>query len=534
MFGGYRYFATTLFASCVVLLARSASGENEATAKLRQQVESWRKDNSTAIVRELSNFVALPNVASDKQNIERNAEHLVGLLRRRVIETRLLKEPGSPPAVFGELRSPGAKHTIVFYAHYDGQPVDPAQWTGSPWAPVLRDKSIEQGGSQIPFSAPGTAIPDEARLYGRSTSDDKAAIVAMLTALDALRAARLSPSVNLKFFFDGEEEAGSPHLRSFLAHNRDLLKADAWIFCDGPVHQSRQMAVVYGVRGALGLELTVYGATRTLHSGHYGNWAPNPGALLATLLAGMRDVDGRVTIAGFSDAVRPLTPAERRAVQAIPDVDPELRRSFGLAHTEAGDAKVTERIVLPALNVRGLLAGSVGEQAANAIPTEARASIDFRLVPDQTPEGIKSAVEQHLRAQGYYLVRQPPDEATRLAHARIVRVEWGSGYPGIRTAMELPLSRAVTKILNDAAGPIVQLPNMGGSLPLYLLHDVMATPFLIVPIANHDNNQHAANENLRMRNLWDGIGVFAVLFVRLGPTLTWEAVPRTTETPPDR
>src|SRR5712692_3771418 len=339
-------------AAVALLLAPSSSGQS------REQVERYRRGAEAEIVRELAGFVAIPNLASDKPNIERNAQHLLGLLRRRGIEARLLEEPGSLPAVFGELRSPGAKHTIVFYAHYDGQPVDAAQWTGSPWTPVLRDKSLEQGGREIPFPAPGTAIPDEARLYGRSTSDDKAAIVAMLTALDALRALRLPPPVNLKFFFEGEEEAGSPHLRSFLEHNRDLLKADAWIFCDGPVHQSRRMEVVYGVRGALGLELTVYGATRTLHSGHYGNWAPNPAALLASLLAGMRDVDGRITIAGFSDAVRPLTPAERRAVQAIPDVDPELRRSFGLAHTEAGDAKVTERIVLPALNVRGLLAGS--------------------------------------------------------------------------------------------------------------------------------------------------------------------------------
>ena len=525
MFGEYRYFATTLFASSVLLLAQGASAEDVATTKLRHQVGRWRNENSTAIVRELSDFVALPNLASDRPNIERNAQHLLGLLRRRGIEGRLLEESGSPPAVYGELQSPGARHTIVFYAHYDGQPVDPAQWTGAPWTPVLRDKSLEQGGREIPIPASGTAIPDEARLYGRSTSDDKAAIVAMLGALDALRALRLPPTVNLKFFFEGEEEAGSPHLRSFLEHNRDLLKADAWIFCDGPVHQTRRMQVAYGVRGSLGLELTVYGATRTLHSGHYGNWAPNPAALLASLLAGMRDMDGRITIAGFYDPVRALTPAERSAVQAIPDVDPALRRSFGLAHTEASDARVVERILLPALNIRGLQAGRVGAQAANAIPTEARASIDFRLVPDQTTEGVKSAVEQHLRGQGFYLVHQPPDAATRLANARIVRVEWESGYPGIRTAMELPLSRAVTKVLNDAVGPIVQLPNMGGSLPLYLLHDVVAAPFVIVPIANHDNNQHAANENLRMRNLWDGVGVFAVLFVRLGPAWTAEAVP---------
>lgn len=505
-------------------LVRGEPEKGSAATTLRQQVEQWRKRNAAGVLRELADFVALPNVASDRPNIERNARHLLGLLRRRGIEARLLEEPGAPPAVFGELRSSGAQRTVVFYAHYDGQPVDPAQWTGSPWTPVLRDKPLEEGGREIPFPASGNGPPDEARLYGRASSDDKGAIVAMLAALDALRAASLSPSVNLKFYFEGEEEVSSPHLRSFLEHNRDLLKADAWIFCDGPVHQSRRLQVVYGARGTLGLELTVYGATRTLHSGHYGNWAPNPAAMLATLLASMRDPDGKVAIAGFYDGVRPLTDSERRAVEAIPNVDAELRRSLGLARTEAGDASLAERILLPALNVRGVLAGHVGAQAANAIPTEARASIDFRLVSDQTPDGIKTAVERHLRAQGYHLVDQEPDEATRLAHARIVRADWKGGYPGIRTPMDLPFSRAVATVVALAAGtPVVQVPNLGGSLPLYLLREVLAVPVLIVPIANHDNNQHAANENLRLRNLWDGIVVFAALFTRLGPTWTEDA-----------
>ncbi len=514
--------------NCLVAVAALWYGHRaaaqESSKSPRADVASWRASHQVEIVRELSEFVALPNLASDKPNIERNAQHLLGLLRSRGAEARLLEEPNAPPVVFGEVRSSGAKYTVVFYAHYDGQPVDPTQWTGSPWKPVLRDKSLEQGGQEIAFPVHGSTLSDEARLYGRSTSDDKAAIVAMLAALDALRAQSAQPSVNIRFFFEGEEEALSPHLRSFLEHNRDLLKADAWIFCDGPVHQSRRMEVVYGVRGSLGLELTVYGATRTLHSGHYGNWAPNPAALLSQLLSSMRNANGKVLIAGFSDRVRPLTAEERRAVAAIPSVDPELRRSLGLAHTEAGDAPVTERILLPAMNIRGLLAGHVGAQAANAIPTEARASIDFRLVPNQTPEAVKTVVERHLKAQGYHLVHEAPDAPTRLGHARIVRVDWEAGYPGIRTAIELPLSRAVARVVREAVGgPIVQLPNMGGSLPLYLLHDVMATPFIIVPIANHDNNQHAANENLRLRNLWDGIDVFAALFAGLGPAWSEEA-----------
>jgi acetylornithine deacetylase/succinyl-diaminopimelate desuccinylase-like protein len=279
------------------------------------------------------------------------------------------------------------------------------------------------------------------------------------------------------------------------------------------------MQVGYGARGVMPLELTVYGPVRALHDGHYGNWAPNPASLLASLLAGMRDPDGRVTIAGFYDDVRPITELDRRAIAQIPAVDAELRRSMGIARSEANDAPLPERILLPALNVRGLSAGKVGAQAANAIPTEARASFDIRLVPDQKTEAVRAAVERHLAAQGYFVVRDEPDLATRLAHPRIVRVEWKAGYPGVRIAMDQPFARAVGAVVAEGLGgaSIVNLPILGGSLPLYTLQEVLKAPVVIVPIVNHDNNQHAANENLRLRNLWDGIQIFAALFTRLGP-----------------
>ena len=313
--------------AAVLLLPASSRGQS------REQVDRYRRGAEAEILRELAGFVAIPNLASDRPNIERNAQHLLGMLRRRGIEARLLETPGAPPAVYGDLPSPGARRTVVVYAHYDGQPVDPAQWKSPPWTPVLLDKPLEQGGRELPLPGPGQKVPEEARLYARSASDDKAPIVAMLSALDALRAAGTRPSVHLKFYFEGEEEAESAHLRESLERHRDLLQADAWIFCDGPIHQSRRMQVVYGARGVVPLELTVYGPSRALHDGHYGNWAPNPAALLASLLSSMRDPDGRVTIAGFYDGVRPVSDLDRKAIAEIPDVDAELRRSVGLAHT---------------------------------------------------------------------------------------------------------------------------------------------------------------------------------------------------------
>jgi acetylornithine deacetylase/succinyl-diaminopimelate desuccinylase-like protein len=333
-----------------------------------------------------------------------------------------------------------------------------------------------------------------------------------------MRAARLSPSVNLKFFFEGEEEAGSPHLRQMLERHRDALKADAWLFCDGPNHQSGKQQVQLGVRGITGVDVTVYGPTRPLHSGHYGNWAPNPGAMIAHLIASMRDEDGRIRIARFYDDVKTITPGERRAIAAVPPVDVELRRSLGLFGTEARNAPLAERIMLPALNVRGIRVGGTGAQATNAISTEAQASFDFRLVPNQTPERVRQLVNAHITRQGYFVTSDSVTPAMRLAHPKIARVRWGGGgYPATRASTEAPFVRAVVRAVGDGAGsPPILLPTMGGSLPIYVFEQVLRVPVLVLPIANFDNNQHAANENLRIQNLWDGIEVYAGLIGRIG------------------
>jgi acetylornithine deacetylase/succinyl-diaminopimelate desuccinylase-like protein len=491
-----------------------ASATVASADDLREAVRSWRSAHETAVVRELADFVALPNLASDADGIRRNAEHARALLERRGVATRLLESPGSPPAVYGELKVPGARRTVMVYAHYDGQPVDPSSWTTPPWTPTLRTGTLDDGAAVVDLASPG-AIGPEWRLYGRSASDDKAPIVAAAAALDALRGAKRAPSVNLKFFLEGEEEAGSPHLRAMLETHRALLAADLWLLCDGPVHQSRRPLVFFGVRGVTGVELTLFGPARALHSGHYGNWAPNPAVELAQLIASLRGDDGRIRIAGFADDVRPPTDAERAALRSVPSVEDALRTALALGRTE-GDLPLAEAILRPALNVRGLSSGRVGEAAANAIPTEARASIDFRLVPNQTPEGVRAKLEAHLRGLGYHVVSDAPDAATRRAHPRVVRLEWGPGYPAARTALDHPAAQALVRVLEQDGAPVVRLPTLGGSVPMNVFGEVLGAPVIGLPIVNHDNNQHAANENVRVQNLWDGIETFAAVFARMG------------------
>jgi acetylornithine deacetylase/succinyl-diaminopimelate desuccinylase-like protein len=510
-----RLFITALLIVPSSLCAQVVPG----TTSFRDAAERYRVSHEAGILHEFVDLLAIPNLATDSVNIRRNADHLVEMLQQRGVTARLLELEGAPPAVFGELRVPGATRTVVLYAHYDGQPVDPSQWATPPWQPTLRNKALAEGGLPVPIPAENSARVDgTALVYARSAGDDKGTIVAMLGALDAMRAAGLHSSVNLKFFFEGEEEAGSPHLRQMLERHRETLGADAWLFCDGPNHQTGRQQVLLGVRGVTGLELTVYGPTRPLHSGHYGNWAPNPGAMMANLIASMRDDDGRIKVARFYDDVRPISASEHTAIAATPPVDVELRRSLGLAHTEANDAPLAERIMLPALNVRGIQVGAIGELAANVISTEARASFDFRLVPNQTPEHVRDLVNAHIRRQGYFVTGDSVSMEMRLAHPKIARVSWTSGgYPASRAPMDLPFARAVVRAVGDGIGkPPILLPTMGGSIPAYLFEQVLHTPVIILPIANYDDNQHAANENLRIQNLWDGIDVYAGLMGRLG------------------
>src|SRR5579872_6997520 len=259
----------------------------------------YRTRHERQIVADYMTLLAIPNVASDTANIGKNADAIAAMLRQRGAEVRLLQVEGAPPLVYAVLPARGAKTTVAFYAHYDGQPVHPEQWTSPPWQPVLRGPS----GSEVSATGP---IDPESRIYARSSADDKAPIFAMLTALDALRAANATPTVNLKFVFEGEEEAGSPHLAAYFEHFPAELSADAWLICDGPVHQSGHQQLFFGARGVTEVEMTVYGPTHPLHSGHYGNWAPNPIVALTHLIDSMRDTEGKILIAHFYDDVVPL------------------------------------------------------------------------------------------------------------------------------------------------------------------------------------------------------------------------------------
>ncbi|MGH8250741.1 MAG: M20/M25/M40 family metallo-hydrolase [Steroidobacteraceae bacterium] len=501
-----------LFACACLAIAAPAGAADEAAAM--KAAAAHVAAHEQAIVQELRELLALPNVASDHAHIRANADRLVQMLGKRKVAARILETPGAPVAVFGERKSPGAKRTILFYAHFDGQPVGPADaWATPPFEPVLRAGRLEDGAKGIAWPDATHPLADEARIYARSSSDDKGPIVAMLAAIDALDAARIPLSANLKFFLEGEEEAGSPNLTRTLAAHREALQSDLWIFGDGPIDPRGLPRVSLGVRGVMDFRLTVYGAAGSLHSGHYGNVAPNPGARLAALIASMRAPDGRITIEGLEAP----DPTEAQLALARTAFDtPGMLAAAGIAAAESG-LDYGESILRPALNVTQLLYGGNAAQR-NAIDSEATAGLDLRLTPGMKVDESRAAIEAHMRSQGYVLLGAPPSAAERLANPRLARFEWGDdGYPAAVSSPDQPAVARVVALMQGATDGEVRVPPlMGGSLPISSIGEVLGAPFVIVPIVNADNNQHAPNENLRMKEFRRGIGFYAALLAAAG------------------
>lgn len=484
------------------------------------KIADFHKKRQHALLKEYAAFLSIPNTMNDTASLRANANFIVDMMKKRGISnTKLVygTSPNAIPAVFGDIKVPNATTTIIFYAHYDGQPVNPDKWAEglSPFTPQLMTTSLEKGGKMIDFPKENEPIDLNSRIYGRASSDDKAGVFSIITAYDALRQSGISPNVNVKFFFEGEEEKGSTHLNEILEVNKDLLKADLWIIADGPLHASGKKQIVFGVRGDVNLNMTIYGAKRPLHSGNYGNWAPNPAWKLTRLLATMKDDNGRVLIDGFYDDVTPLSKIEREALAAIPDPAAMMQKELAFAQSESTERTYLESITtLPTLNINGIISANVGKLAANIIPTMAIVTLDLRLVKGNDWQKQAQKVINHVKKQGYEVFDREPTDEERLKFPNIATIRIGTGYDAQRTSMDLPIAQKVIKaVQNSTIEKVILMPSAGGSLPLYLFEQVLKTPPLTVPVVNYDNNQHGENENLRIGCLFDGIETMAAIML---------------------
>jgi acetylornithine deacetylase/succinyl-diaminopimelate desuccinylase-like protein len=501
-------------AGVAAALALVAAGSVEA-ASPKAQVRAWRQAHEKEIVADFAALLSKPNVATTLSDVQANAAYISGLLQKRGFATQIIDAaPGTPPSVFAELKTPGATRTVTFYAHYDGQPIGQKGWISTPFTPEMRTALPEA--KPVDWKAATGPLNPEWRLYARSAGDDKGTIQAFISAFDALKAAGIKPSVNIKLLYEGEEEQGSPHFGALVAKHLDLVRGDLLIMGDGPMHQSGKQEINFGNRGIVGFKATVFGPLKPLHDGHYGSWAPSPTVMIAGLVMSLRDDEGRILIPGFYDDVTPVSAADRTALAALPDVETDLKKALGLGRN-VGPPRLADGYMAPTLNVRAIHAGDDGPNAANAIATQGDASFDYRLAPGETPQHVKAMTEAYLVRQGWFIVRDTPDLATRLAHPKILRIDWDDGSSiATESPMDGPAAAAVAASIGRTVGyPVLRLPFSGASSGMAEIVNQMRAPMVGVAIANYDDNQHAQNENLRLQNLWDGIEVYAGLIADL-------------------
>ena len=438
-----------------------AVGAVSTTSTIAQSrpVAAWRAQHERQVLDELMGLVALPNVASAGRDadMKRNADRLQELFTRRGFTVEQSTGPGSP-VVFARLDIPAARGTLTLYIHYDGQPVDATEWTRcQPFAPC-----VHADAAPVSLDPTRPTLDPQWRVYGRSVSDDKGPIVAVLNAVEALKATGGGPLWNLRVVLDGQEEAGSANFRRFAAAREPDLKADLAVTLDGPRHPSGRPTLYFGVRGGAGLTVTVDGAKGDLHSGNYGNWAPDPSMRLAKLLASMKDDRGRVTIEHFYRDVVPLTAEEKKAIDETPNVETTLKRDFLVAQPERGEDRLEYKLNEPTLSILAMDAGGgTGAPARSAIPATASARLEMRLVNGLDPARQNALVVDHIRRQGYFVIEgRDPTDVERLSHSMIARVDLrpGSTAPRVPTSKVLEMTGLSGGSARNALGSLHGAP----------------------------------------------------------------------------
>ncbi len=490
------------------LLLVLIAGVSAAPSPEVLRVREWRATHEGQILTELMQLIAVPNVAADRANIAKNAGLLTSMFERRGFQVTRWDTKGSP-ILFAQRNAANSRGSVVFYFHYDGQASDPTEWTrGAPYSPAAF-----LGDRPIAITAQSSAVDPDVRIYGRSTSDDRGPIVAFLAAIDGLLATKAVIPWTIRVVLDGEEESGSRNFDGTMQQHAADVKSDLAVIVDSPRHPSSLPTVYYGSRGGASATIRVFGAVGDLHSGNYGNFVTDPGMALAKLIATMKDANGNVAIKGFYDDVTPLTATERRAIDEIPNIDQKLLEEFGLARQEHPESRIELQHNRPTLSILGLESGNVYTGTRSAIPASASARIEMRLVSGLNAARQVDLLIAHIREQGFHVTDKEPDMAARRKYPLIAQVTrgGGGGFPVAKTSMDNPVTAKAADAIRALNQRLVQMPTIGGSLPFATFSDTLALPTIGLAVVNFDNNQHAANENVRVGHFWEAIEIFAAL-----------------------
>ena len=461
-----------------------------------------------ASLAQLKTLLAIPNDANFKEDIEKNVLWCIEKLSDHGFVSSRLETATVPLLLAKHQKEMKGKPTVLFYFHIDGQPVDPKFWhQDDPYQATLKEE--KEGEGWVPLDWNKLAISEtlnpEWRIFARSASDDKSPFVMFLAALETLKKQGAQIPYNLKVVLDFEEEKGSPNLAKAVEDYKKELSADMLLIYDGPKHLSNQPTITFGARGIAKFTLKVFGPTFPQHSGHYGNYAPNPALRLSQLLASMKDDTGRVTIPGFYDGID-LDEKTKAILAAVPDDEKLIRVKLGVGEVDKVGNNYQEALQYPSLNIRGLSSAWVGKEVRTIVPATAVAEVDIRLVVESDPHRLLDLVRKHIESKGYFITTKKPTSRERFEHARICQFTSAVSYGAFRTEFDSELGMGVYHALKKTFGkePIRERTS-GGSLPTTPFINTLSIPAVIVPLVNKDNNQHSPNENLRLGNYFDGV-----------------------------
>lgn len=451
-----------------------------------KKIDAYFTSNREQHLEQLKDFLRIPSISAlseHKEDMQKAAEWLKDSFRQAGLENLSIDETEGHPVVYGDWMHAEGKPTILFYGHYDVQPVDPLNlWDSGPFEPEVRDN----------------------KLYARGASDDKGQVFMHIKAVEALMNEDGSLPVNVKFIIEGEEEIGSPNLEKYIEANKEKLAADVIVISDTGMYGPGKPAICYGLRGLAGVQIDIKGAKGDLHSGIYGGGVQNPIHAISDILASFHDQEGTIAVDGFYEDVRPLADEERAAYKALNFDEEALKQEIGVGELfgEKGYSYLERTWTRPTLEVNGVFGGFSGEGIKTVLPSEAGAKITCRLVPDQDPEDIVNKLKAHI-------------EKHKPAGVTVTVSEFDKGKPFI-TPFDHPAIQAAGKSYEKVYDVPTAFTRMGGSIPIVAAFDeILNLPVVLMGFGLSSENFHAPNEHFHLENFDKGLRVIGDYYYEL-------------------
>ena len=478
----------------------------------QSNIENQIFDIGIESIESFREFLSIKNDANFKNEMKPLIEWGINNFKKYGFEVERLETPELPLLLASKVISEDL-NTLLIYLQFDGQPVDKSKWDQeNPYEAVLKERVNNEykitDWSRLDNITFDDIKKGDLRIFARSASDAKGPVMMIINALEIMKRNNIELEYNLKIIMDFEEEISSPNLADAVKKYSSKLKSDALLIFDGPKHPSNLPTLTFGARGISDITLITYGPIVPQHSGHFGNFAPNPVFRMSEILSSMKDPNGRVTIPGFYDGIE-LDEKTLKILAEVPDDEEKMMDDMQFKKPDNVGKNYQESIQYPSINVRGIESGWVREEVRTIVPSECIAEIDVRLVLESDPIRLHNLIKSHIEELGYYVIDRRPTKDERLKHNKIVTFVSSFDYDAFRTDIESEIGKWLVKSLKKTFGiEPVKKRTSGGSVPISPFVNTLGIPAVTVPTVNQDNNQHSPNENIKIENYITGIETY--------------------------